>query len=126
MRGSDEHADSGTDGVARGVTAALALVVAAMAWTMLHREAPVAAASAEIARHRVDLNVAGIDELALLPEVGPAVAAAIVADRAEQGPFADVDALARVRGIGPATVAALAPYACVGGAPVDEAASDRR
>jgi competence protein ComEA len=50
----------------------------------------------------VDLNVAGEAELDALPGIGPALAAAIVADREANGPFATVDDLLRVRGIGPA------------------------
>jgi len=56
---------------------------------------------------RVDLSTAGVDELALLPEVGPALAARIVADRARRGPFTSIDALDRVHGIGPHTIAQL-------------------
>jgi competence ComEA-like helix-hairpin-helix protein len=121
------HRDTaGADGAGRVVAGTLGLVVAAIAWSLAVGGAPPGPRPAEIARHRVDLNVAGAEELALLPEVGPSVAAAIVADRRANGPFADVGALSRVRGIGPATVAALSPYACVGGVPVGEAASDER
>ena len=42
-----------------------------------------------------------------LPGVGPATAAAIVAERERNGPFASVDELDRVRGIGPAKLEAL-------------------
>lgn len=64
--------------------------------------------------HRVDLARAGPDEIALLPEIGPRLAATIVADRDENGPFESVDDLLRVRGIGPAKLALLAECACVG------------
>jgi competence ComEA-like helix-hairpin-helix protein len=69
--------------------------------------------------HRVDLAQAGADEIALLPEIGPRLAATIVADRDENGPFESVDDLLRVRGIGPAKLALLAECARVG----DEAES---
>jgi len=62
---------------------------------------------------RVDLNTAGESELRLLPEIGPALAARIVADREAHGPFVSVEALARVRGVGPRTVAEIAPFARV-------------
>ncbi len=55
--------------------------------------------------HRVDLRTAGVDELRLLPGVGPRLAERIAAERAARGPFAspeDVDR--RVPGIGPARV----------------------
>jgi competence protein ComEA len=69
--------------------------------------------------HRVDLAQAGADEIALLPEIGPRLAAAIVADRDAHGAFESVDDLLRVRGIGPAKLALLAD--CVRVAGGDEA-----
>jgi competence protein ComEA len=55
----------------------------------------------------VNLNTATAEELDSLPGIGPATAAAIVADRAAHGPFSAVDDLARVRGIGDAKLAQL-------------------
>jgi competence protein ComEA len=65
-------------------------------------------------RHRIDLATAPAAELALLPEVGPSLAARIAADRAVRGPFESVDALARVPGVGQTTLAALREDARVG------------
>jgi competence protein ComEA len=62
---------------------------------------------------RININTAGEEELSRLPGVGPATAAAIVADRIERGPFATVDELIRVRGIGPAKLNALRAQARV-------------
>ncbi|MFM1803681.1 MAG: hypothetical protein RL136_560 [Planctomycetota bacterium] len=62
---------------------------------------------------RIDLNRASVDELALLPEVGPSLASEIVADRATRGAFASVEELTRVRGIGPSVLAALSAHARV-------------
>ncbi|WP_394936995.1 ComEA family DNA-binding protein [uncultured Ilumatobacter sp.] len=45
--------------------------------------------------------------LETLPGVGPATAAAIVAERDRNGPFLGVDDLERVPGIGPAKLAGL-------------------
>ena len=55
----------------------------------------------------VDLNTATAEQLDTLPGVGPSTAAAIVDDRARNGPFASVDDLDRVTGIGPAKLDAL-------------------
>jgi competence protein ComEA len=56
----------------------------------------------------VDVNRASAGELETLPGVGPATAAAIVAERDLNGPFASFDDLERVPGIGPAKLARLA------------------
>ena len=53
------------------------------------------------------LDRAGPDDLLLLPGIGPARAAAIVAERARGGPFAEARALERVPGLGPVTAARL-------------------
>jgi competence protein ComEA len=55
----------------------------------------------------VNLNTATAEELDVLPGVGPATAAAIVAHRQQHGPFQTVDQLGDVRGIGPAKLDAL-------------------
>lgn len=91
---------------------ALAAVLA-----MLAAHAAMRAPGAEAHRIRpdpVDVNAAGPDELALLPRVGPSLAAAIVADRGARGPFRSLDDLDRVRGIGPATLDGLRPHVTVG------------
>jgi hypothetical protein len=66
------------------------------------------------AAHRIDLETAPSAELALLPEVGPGMAAAIVGDRAVRGPFGRVDALARVAGVGRVRIEAIRPFARAG------------
>lgn len=55
----------------------------------------------------IDVNRAAAAELEVLPGVGPATAAAIVAERERNGPFLDVDDLDRVPGIGPAKLASI-------------------
>ncbi len=55
----------------------------------------------------IDVNRASAGELETLPGVGPATAAAIVAERERNGPFASFDDLERVPGIGPAKLAGL-------------------
>jgi competence protein ComEA len=55
----------------------------------------------------VNINLATAEQLDVLPGVGPATAAAIVAHRQQHGPFQSVDQLGDVRGIGPAKLDAL-------------------
>ena len=62
----------------------------------------------------IDVNTASVDELVLLPGIGPARARAIVAERA-RGPFTSVESLRRVRGIGPVTVERVRRYVTVSG-----------
>lgn len=55
----------------------------------------------------VDVNRASVRELEVLPGVGPATAAAIVAERERNGPFSSFEDLERVPGIGPSKLAGL-------------------
>jgi competence ComEA-like helix-hairpin-helix protein len=67
-------------------------------------------ADAPVLPMRLDMNTAAEHELRLLPRIGPATAAAIVADRAARGPFENLDDLTRVKGIGPTTVETIRPH----------------
>ena len=71
------------------------------------RESPAAAALRR--GEPIDVNTASAADLELLPRVGPALAARIVADRERNGRFTHLDELDRVSGIGPRTVQRLAP-----------------
>lgn len=64
----------------------------------------------------VNINSASIEELMLLPRVGPSVAQRIVDHRAKNGDFKTTDDLLLVRGIGEATYALIQPYVSVSGA----------
>lgn len=88
----------------------LLLAVRAFAGGMLSRGAPGPVAIAVT----IDLNRAGIGELAALPGIGLQRARAIVLHRVRFGPFRTVADLVGVDGIGEGTVAALAPFARVG------------
>lgn len=57
----------------------------------------------------IDLNTATAEQLDLLPGVGPATAASILAYRTEHGRFKSVGELMEVRGIGEAKFAAIRP-----------------
>ncbi len=59
---------------------------------------------------RVDLDRANAQALALLPGIGPALAARIVDDRSRLGSFGARGGITRVRGIGPAITAGIDPY----------------
>jgi competence protein ComEA len=63
---------------------------------------------------RIDLNTATVEELELLPGLGPKKAAAIVAWRGEHGRFENVEGLLEVKGIGKVTLEHLLPYVWVG------------
>ncbi len=80
----------------------------------------------EVPRHRVDVAHAGEAELALLPDVGPSLAASIIDERETRGGFASLDDLARVRGMGAATLDALRADAVVRGDAAAAAAAGAR
>jgi len=61
----------------------------------------------------VELNQADAPTLELLPGIGPALAARILASKREDGEFHSVDDLLRVRGIGPRRLDALRPLLTV-------------
>ncbi len=63
----------------------------------------------------VNLNTASADQLQLLPRVGPALAAEIIAFRDSNGPFRSVDELVAVKGIGENSLNRLSPYVSVSG-----------
>lgn len=67
------------------------------------------------AGERIDLNAADEVQLRRLPGIGPARAAAIVADRTANGPFGSVGDLVRVPGIGAASIARWSGAITAGG-----------
>jgi competence protein ComEA len=86
---------------------------------------PASGPSSGPALRTLDVNAAPAEELELLPGVGPSVASAIVADRADRGPFRSVDDLDRVRGIGPGLLAKVRPHVRAGAAPAGSAYAAR-
>jgi len=87
--------------------ATLALVVVALAAGL--------AAAAEPAAGVVNVNTATIDQLTLLPRIGPSLAQRIVDFRTTNGPFKSPDELVAVKGIGERMLDALKPYVTVKG-----------
>ncbi|MEP6573133.1 MAG: helix-hairpin-helix domain-containing protein [Gemmatimonadota bacterium] len=67
---------------------------------------------------RIDLDRASARELARLPQVGPALAGRIVADREARGPFGGLDGLDRVSGIGPGLIGRLKDHVEFSGKPL--------
>jgi competence protein ComEA len=63
----------------------------------------------------VNINTATAEQLALLPRIGPAVAARIVEFREQNGSFESTSDLILVRGIGDRTFALIEPYVTVTG-----------
>lgn len=63
---------------------------------------------------RTNVNTADVQELQKLPGVGPATAAAIVAQREKSGPFRSVDDLLEVRGIGEVKLEGMRDLVTVG------------
>lgn len=64
------------------------------------------------AADRLDVNQASVEQLATLPGIGPAKAAAIVDERTRK-PFSSVEDLERVKGIGASLVAQLRDHVVV-------------
>ncbi len=110
MTNSDRHSPGLSR--ARRVTAAVALALVGGAALQISMSRN--AASDPVRTALVDLNSATEHELQLLPNVGPAIAARIVAEREKNGPYARVDDLARVPGVGERTVRRLRDHATVG------------
>ncbi len=55
----------------------------------------------------VNINIANIDELTSLPNIGPVAARRIIAYREQYGEFKSVDEIQRVKGIGAKTYAKI-------------------
>ncbi len=87
-------------------SSALLLLSVTGLWRSLSPLAALPAFNAPLTR----INDCEAAELCLLPGIGPALAARIIADRDEHGPFRTVEELDRVKGIGPTTLERLRPW----------------
>jgi competence protein ComEA len=63
----------------------------------------------------VNINTATVEQLALLPRVGPSVAGRIVEFREQNGNFKDTSDLLLVKGIGDKTFELIEPYIAISG-----------
>jgi competence ComEA-like helix-hairpin-helix protein len=98
---------------AAALAAALALLVVVFAGRVA-RDAGHGVECRRPASYSVDLNAAGLEELTLLPGIGPGLAEAIREWRERSGPFRGIDDLMRVPGIGPARAEAIFRRAVLG------------
>lgn len=87
----------------------------ALAALLLLALAAAVPAAAAVPDGVVNVNSAGESELALLPRVGPSIAARIVEFRDENGPFEATEDLMLVRGIGERTYELLEGFVVLEG-----------
>lgn len=78
---------------------------------------PLTAKEARLQNRVIDVNQATLEDLQLLPGIGPKIAQRILDER-EKKPFASVEDLRRVYGIGPKTLEKIRPYVVVSSRPV--------
>jgi competence protein ComEA len=106
----------------KGADAGLRLLAAALLLAGLHavsrpggqfRDFSVARNDASL-DIRLNINEAGVRELAALPAVGPVIADRIVEHRRAGGGFKSMRELLGVRGIGTATLGLISGYASLG------------
>ena len=108
-----------------GVTVILAGVYAAGAYPFCFR--PTAETlEPGVACLQLDPNYASVDELKLLPGIGPGLSGRIVSyrEQSESSPaFRSAEDLAEVRGFGPTRIANLRPHLCFDALPTPHAES---
>ena len=75
----------------------------------------VAATPAVAADGKVNINTASVEQLQLLPRIGPSVAQRIVEHRKSNGQFKTAEDLMLVRGIGEKSFETLKPYLAISG-----------
>ncbi len=93
---------------------ALALVALATPSVFADDAAEASAQVEQDLKRRVDVNLAGEQELLVLPQVGPVVARRIIEYRKAVGPFRKIEELLNVKGIGRKTLLRLKPLITLG------------
>jgi competence protein ComEA len=96
--------------VMAGLVGALVIACTAQVGAQAARSAETTSSSPGV----VNINTATVQQLSLLPGIGPTRAEAIITAR-ERRPFRTVQELTRVRGIGRSTFRKLEPYIRVSG-----------
>lgn len=81
----------------------LLLLTLALSAAAPTRSAAAPAAGTAATETRVNINTATVEELTMLPGIGPSYAQRIVEHREKNGPFKKVEDLLNVRGIGEKT-----------------------
>ncbi len=64
---------------------------------------------------KYDINTATLEQLQLLPNIGPVLAQRIIDYRQEHGPFASIEDICNVSGIGQKRLESLKDYITAGG-----------
>lgn len=64
---------------------------------------------------RININTANVEQLSLLPDIGPTIAQRIIDYRQMHGPFSSIEELQLVEGIGKKRLDGLRDYITVGG-----------
>ncbi len=82
---------------------------------LLAAPVPAVGAGGEEKAARINLNTAGVEELATLPGIGPSYAKRIVEYREKNGPFKRVEDLLNVQGIGDKTLERIREKVIVSG-----------
>ena len=75
----------------------------------------VVAAEGENPSGVVNVNTASVEQLTLLPRIGPSSAAQIIEYRSANGGFKKVTDLLQVKGIGPSTFELIKPWVAIEG-----------
>ena len=67
------------------------------------------------ANGRININTATVDQLSLLPDIGPKIAQRIIDYREENGSFSSIEELLLIKGIGKKRLEELRDYITLGG-----------